>query len=98
MRVLLDLNNRIFQRDWFALAKDERIAVLQTCMKLAELEWEQVYRDKGLHWEMIKSRTADDGSRLFTIRITRKLRATVRRDGNYLEFLTLHPDHDSAYQ
>jgi hypothetical protein len=97
MPVLLDLNNRAFQSDWFALEKEERMAVLQTCMKLAAMEWNDIYRDKGLHWEMIQSHQAEDGSRLFTIRINRKMRATVRREGEYLEFLSLHPDHDSAY-
>jgi hypothetical protein len=25
------------------------------------------------------------------------MRAVVKRSGDFLEFLTLHPDHDSAY-
>jgi len=97
MRVLLDLNNRTFQADWFALEKDDRAAVLQTCMKLAAMDWNDVYSHKGLRWEAIKSRTAKDDSHLYTIRITQRIRATVRREDNYLEFLSLHSDHDSAY-
>jgi len=91
------LNNQAFQTSWFALGEEERAAVLQTCVKLAGMEWNDVYRDKGLHWEMIKSHSARDGTRLYTIRVSRKIRATVRREGNFLEFLLLHPDHDSAY-
>ena len=97
MPILLDLNNQAFQVSWFALEKEERVAVLQTCVKLSEMEWNDLYRDKGLHWEMVKSQTASDGSRIYSIRVTRKVRAVVRREGNYLEFLSLHPDHDSAY-
>jgi hypothetical protein len=98
MPVLLDLNNRTFQADWFALEKEERGAVLQTCIKLAAMEWNDVFRDKGLHWELIKSHASRDGQRLYTIRVTRKCRAIVRHEGDYLEFLSLHSDHDSAYQ
>jgi len=46
---------------------------------------------------LIKSRLDEDGSSLYSPRVTRKMRATVRREGEYLEFLTFHPDHDSAY-
>ena len=67
MAVQLDLNNRVFQAAWFALEKDERAAGLQTCMKLAGMQSSEVYRDKGLDWEMVKSHTRNDGSRLYTI-------------------------------
>ncbi len=97
MPIRLDLNNREFQRQWFSLEKEDRIAVLQSCVKLAGLDWETLYRDKGFHWELIQSRRAPDGSRLYSIRIGKKTRAVVRRSGEFLEFLTLHPDHDSAY-
>lgn len=97
MPIRLDLNNPEFQAQWFALEKEDRVAVLQTCVKVASLEWSQVYGDKGLRWELIHSRQAPDGTRLYSIRITRKIRSVVRRSGDYLEFLTLHSDHDSAY-
>ena len=97
MALRLDLNNPEFQRGWFALEKEERLAVLNSCVKLAAMNWESVYRDKGLRWEMIQSRRGSDGGRLYTIRITAKVRAVVRRTGDFLEFLTLHADHDSAY-
>lgn len=97
MPVRLDLNNPEFQQVWFALEREECAAVLQTCVKLASMEWDSVYRDKGLRWEPIQSRVAPRGDRLYSIRITRKMRAVVKRSGDFLEFLTLHPDHDSAY-
>jgi hypothetical protein len=97
MAIRLDLNNPAFQSQWFRLEKDERNAVLQSCVKLAALGWEELYRDKGFRWELIHSRRAADGGRLYSIRITRAIRAVVRRSGEFLEFLTLHADHDSAY-
>lgn len=97
MAIRLDLNNPVFQSQWFALEKDARLALLQSCSKLAALTWEELYRDKGFRWEQIHSRRAPDGSKLHSLRITKKIRAVARRDGDFLEFLTLHPDHDSAY-
>lgn len=97
MPIRLDLNNREFQRQWFSMEKEDRTAVLQSCVKLAQLDWEALYRDNGFHWEFIQSRKAGDGSRLYSIRIAKQTRAVVLRSGQYLEFLTLHTDHDSAY-
>ena len=97
MPIRLDLNGSAFQRKWFSLEKEERNAVLNSCARLVALDWEDLYRDKGFRWELIHSRKAADGSKLYSIRITQKMRAVVRRSGDFLEMLTLHPDHDSAY-
>jgi hypothetical protein len=64
MAILLDLNNQVFQDQWFRLEKDERNAVLQSCVKLAALSWDELYRDKGFRGESIQSRRAADGSKL----------------------------------
>lgn len=98
MPVLLDLNVLKFQKQWFSLEKEERLGVLNTLSKISSLEWNAVYKDKGLRWELIQGRIASDGSKLYAIRMTRKLRAVIWRRGDYMTFLTLHPDHDSAYQ
>lgn len=97
MPIRLDLNNAEFQKRWFALEKAEQLAVLLTCRKIASIEWDALYRDKGLRWELIHSRRGSDGSKLYSLRITKQVRAVGCRDGDYLEFLTLHPDHDSAH-
>ena len=98
MAVQLDLNNPVFQDQWFALEKDDRLAVLNCCGKLAGREWEGIYRDQGLRWELIQSRNGPAGERLYSIRVSQKIRAVVRRAGDFIEFLTLHADHDSAYR
>lgn len=97
MPVRLDLNNAEFQKQWFALQKADQLAVLLSCARIASLEWNELHRDRGLRWELIHSRQASDGSKLYSLRITKQMRAVARRGGEYLEFLTLHPDHDSAY-
>jgi hypothetical protein len=97
MPIQLDLNNPRFQTDFFKLEKHEAYAMMKTFRKLSQLEWDDIYRDSGLNWEAIQSRTGDDGERIFSIRITQKFRAVVQRDKNTMRFLELHPDHDSAY-
>lgn len=96
--IALDLNNPEFQKNWFALERDEALAVLATLRKIHLMDWNQLYGDRGLHWEAILSRPGPANRRLYSIRVTRRVRAVVYRDGELLRFLSLHPDHDSAYQ
>jgi len=96
-RILLDLNDPIFQKCWFALEREEALAVLAALRKLLQLDWEQLYRDRGLRWEAILSRTGPSGQRIYSLRVTRRVRAIAWRDGDFLRLLSLHPDHDSAY-
>ena len=96
-RILLDLNNAFFQEDWLSLEREEGLAVLAALRKIKQLEWEQLYRDKGLRWEAILSRNGPGGGRIYSLRITQQARAVAYRDGEFLRFLSIHPDHDSAY-
>lgn len=95
--IRLDLNNPEFQQQWFALEKLERVAVLNCLIKLATMEWNALYRDRGLRWEVIQSRVGRDNERLYSFRVTQKMRAVGKRSAEFLELLTLHADHDSAY-
>ena len=88
-----DLNRPQFQADLLELEKVELLAFFKTLRKLKQLSWTQVYRDKGLRWESIKSLAED----AYTLRVTQKCRAVVERDGDVLKFVSLHPNHDSAY-
>jgi|SRR5215472_11369390 hypothetical protein len=96
-RVLLDLNNPVFQEDWFSLDRPEALAVLNTFKKIRQLNWEQLYRDPGLRWEAILSRSGPGNQKIYSLRITRRVRAVAYRDGRFLRLLSLHSDHDSAY-
>ena len=89
-RILLDLNNPIFQQDLFGLPKAEALAVLKILKKVSQLTWEQLYKDQGLKWELIRSKQGKNGEKLYSLRIT-------VRETEYLRFLSLHSDHDSAY-
>jgi hypothetical protein len=97
-KVLLDLNSPIFQEDFFSLSKEDLVRVTSTLRKLTQLTWNEVYRDKGLNWELVQSKMGPGGTRLYTLRVSIKIRALVFRDGQFLRFLSLHPDHDSAYR
>ena len=95
--VRLDLNNPVFQRTLFTLTKEQQRSLLLTLRKLSEMSWEQVYRDHGLNWEAVTGQTTPTGGRVYTIRISQGFRALVYREEDWLRFLSLHPDHDSAY-
>ena len=98
MSVRFDLNQPTFQNDLIAFEKAEILAFLKTLRKLRQLEWDEIYRDPGLNWERISSRTGLDGDALCSIRITQKCRAVVTQAGDLWRFISLHPDHDSAYK
>jgi len=51
-----------------------------------------------LRWELIQSRQGPQGERLYSLRVSRSCRAVAWREGDWLRFLSLHPDHDSAYR
>jgi len=97
-KVRLDLNGEIFQKTWLQLDKSERDRVTDTLKKLLQLTWDQVYRDAGLKWEKVSSIKPPQGiDAIYTLRITRSRRATAYREGDFLRFLTIEPDHDAAY-
>ena len=96
--VRLDLNNPVFQRRLFNLTKSDQRYILNTLRKLANMTWQQVYSDYGLKWEVILSQKGPSGKKLYSFRIGKGFRGVAYRDGLWLRLLSLHPDHDSAYQ
>lgn len=96
-QVRLDLNSPAFLETWFSLPAPEAIRVLETLRKIGRLSWDQLYSDGGLRWEAIGSRSGPNKVRLYSLRITQKFRAVAYREGDWLRLLSLHPDHDSAY-
>jgi hypothetical protein len=97
-RVLLDLNNPAFQDVFFALETAELRQVAASLGRLRGMNWNVVYSHPGLHWEAVEHVKTATGAKACTIRLSRKVRALVYRDGDVLRFLSLHPDHDSAYE
>ena len=97
-RVKLDLNNPTFQKNLLDLDKNERSRVLDTLKKLLKLDWELVHRDPGLKWEKITSVKTPEGiDAIYSLRITQARRATACREGEFMRFLTVQPDHDATY-
>ncbi|SRR6266581_5019557 len=97
-RVLLDLNNEVFQENWLGLDKAERNRVTDTLKKLKLQTWDQVYRDAGLKWEKIASvKPAQGIDALYSLRITQSRRAIAYRQGDFMRFLSIAPDHDATY-
>lgn len=96
--ILLDLNYPEFQTELFALQKSEQTAFLSTCRKIKQLTWDSVYKDKGLRWEEITSKTTKTGRKIYSIRFSQKYRAVVTRDVDFMVFYSIHVDHDSAYK
>ena len=94
----LDLNNPVFQRQLFNLSKSYQRNILNTLRKLADMTWQQVYSDYGLKWEIILSQKGPEGNKLYSFRVGKGFRGIAYRDTQWLRILSLHPDHDSAYQ
>ena len=97
-RILLDLHNPAFQSEWFALDRETAAALLSSLRELRSLEWNELYRDAGFRWQAVVSKAGPGGRRIYTLRITRGVRAVAYRDEDFLRFLSLHRDHDSAYE
>lgn len=93
----LDLNFPEFQKDLFKLQKHQLQALIQTLKKLSKMDRDQLRRSSGLNLEKIKSLKTGGQNAIYSIRISRSFRATLTIDGDYLRFISLHPDHDSAY-
>ncbi len=97
-RVRLDLNSPEFQDVLFRLETAELKQVVASLRRLRELDWNTLYRHTGFHWEAIEHLKAPNGAKVYSLRLSQRIRALAFRDGDFLRLLSLHPDHDSAYQ
>jgi hypothetical protein len=103
--VRLDLNDPDFLADLFALDKNEKVQFIKQLEKISKLTWSQVYRDPGLKWEkidpvpqaLVRHLSKNKQLSLYSIRLTQAKRAVVTRDGDFMRFLALPPDHDATY-
>jgi len=97
--VRLDLNSPEFLEVFLRLESAELHQVAASLARILKLTWSNVYTSKGLHWEEINHLTAPDGkSSVYSVRLSQKIRGLAFRDGSYMRFISLHPDHDSAYE
>jgi hypothetical protein len=95
--VRLDLNSPEFQEVFFRLAVPELKQVVASLGRLRELDWNALYRHTGYRWEHIGHLKGPGGAKVYSLRLSQKIRAIGYRDGDILRLVSLHPDHDSAY-
>ena len=97
-RLRLDLNSPEFQDVFFRLEIAELKQVAAALARLRTLDWNTLYRHPGFQWEAIEHLRAPNGSKVYSIRLSQRIRALGFRDGDFLRLISLHPDHDSAYK
>jgi hypothetical protein len=97
-RVRLDLNSPEFQDVFFRLELGELKQVVASLARLRELDWNNLYRHSGFRWEAIEHLKAPNGAKVYSLRLSQKIRAIAYRDGVFLRLISLHVDHDSAYR
>lgn len=101
--VLCDLEWPRIQKELLDLKMEEIEEVERAIEKIQQMTWDQIYRTssktqkRGLNWEPIPGQQTGAGKAIASIRISGKFRARVCRDGKFMRFISLHPDHDSAY-
>jgi hypothetical protein len=96
-RLRLDMNSPEFQDVLFGLEAVELKQVIASLRRLSGLEWTALYRHTGFHWEAIEHLKAPNGAKVYSLRLSQRIRALAFRDDEFLRFISLHPDHDSAY-
>jgi len=97
-RVRLDLNSPAFQEVFFRLEASESRQVVTALGRLLGMEWSNLYRHTGFRWEAIEHHVGPNGARVHSIRLSQRVRAVGFREGDFLQLVSLHPDHDSAYE
>jgi hypothetical protein len=97
-RLRLDLNSPAFQDVFFRLEPDDLQQVVASLRRLRDLDWNGLYRHTGFRWEAIEHLKGAAGARVYSPRLSRRIRAVGFRDGDFLRLVSLHPDHDSAYE
>lgn len=97
-KVILDINSPEFLEVFLSLKGAELEQAASSLKQLQGLEWQTVYMSKGLNWEAVQHISAPNGSKVHSIRLSKKTRALAYRDGDLMRFISLHPDHDSAYK
>ena len=97
-RVRLDLNSPEFQDVFFRLQPDDLKQVIAALRRLRELDWNELYRHTGFRWEAIEHLKVASGAKVYSIRLSQRVRAVGFRDANFLRLVSLHPDHDSTYK
>ena len=95
--VRLDLNSPEFQDVLFRLEISDLKQVVASLRRLRALDWTTLYKHAGYQWEAIDHLKAPNGGKVYSLRLSQRIRAVAFRDGDFLRLVSLHPDHDSAH-
>ena len=94
----IDLNFPPFQQDLFSLDKTQLTAFVESVKKINKMDLRQVQQSSGLNLEKIKNLKTSNGKTLYSIRMSKSFRAVICIEDDFIRFISLHPDHDSAYK
>ena len=94
----IDLNFPPFQQDLFSLDKTQLTAFVKIVKKINKMDLRQIRQSSGLNLEKIKNLKTSNGKTLYSIRMSKSFRAVICIEDDFIRFISLHPDHDSAYK
>ena len=94
----IDLNFPPCQQDLFSLDKTQLTAFVESVKKINKMDLSQVQQSSGLNLEKIKNLKTSNGKTLYSIRMSKSFRAVICIEDDFIRFISLHPDHDSAYK
>ena len=94
----IDLNFPPFQQDLFSLDKTLLTAFVKSVKKINKMDLRQVQQSSGLNLEKIKNLKTSNGKTLYSIRMSKSFRAVICIEDDFIRFISLHPDHGSAYK
>ena len=94
----IDLNFPPFQQDLFSLDKTQLTAFVKSVKIINKMDLRQVQQSSGLNLEKIKNIKTPNGKTLYSIRMSKSFRAVICIEDEFIRFISLHPDHDSAYK
>ena len=94
----IDLNFPPFQQDLFSLNKTQLTAFVKSVKIINKMDLRQVQQSSGLNLEKIKNLKTSNGKTLYSIRMSKSFRAVICIEDDFIRFISLHPDHDSAYK
>ena len=97
-RIRLDLNSPEFQDVFFRLESEDLKQVVSALRRLRQLDWHGLYRHTGFRWEAIEHLKVAGGAKVYSLRLSQRMRAIGVREGNLLRLISLHPEHDSTYE
>ena len=94
----IDLNFPHFQQDLFSLDKTQLTAFVKSVKIINKMDLRPVQKSSGLNLEKIKNLKTSNGKTLYSIRMSKSFRAVICIEDDFIRFISLHPDHDSAYK